>query len=129
MHQLIAAYQSAAEAKDSDRIVALMADGIRMHSPTKLKPFEGKAVVHFLFGQLMQVLEDFRFVRVETEGDNATFYFTCTIGGKQAEGIDSIHQNENGQIDDLRVMIRPLVALHALNEEMGRRLAAYSGGA
>lgn len=129
MHQLIAAYQSAAEVKDSDRIVALMADGIRMHSPTKLKPFEGKAIVHFLFGQLMQVLDEFQFVRVETAGDNATFYFTCTIGGKQAEGIDSIHRDEDGLIDDFRVMIRPLTALQALNEEMGRRLAAYSGGA
>jgi len=129
MHQIIDAYRTAAEAKDGDRIVALMSDAIRMHSPTKLKPFEGKAMVYFLFGQLMQVLEDFQFMRVESAGDHATFYFSCTIGGKQAEGIDSIHWDENGLIDDFRVMIRPLTALQALNEKMGRRLAAYSGGA
>ncbi len=129
MHEGIAAYQGAAEAKDADRILELMADGILMHSPTKLKPFAGKEIVRFLFGQLMQVLEDFRFVRVESAGDHATLYFTCTIGGKQAEGIDSLHFDADGRIDDFRVMIRPLVALTALNEEMGRRLAVYSGGA
>lgn len=129
MHPNATAYQTAAEAKDVDAILMLMADSIRMHSPTKLKPFEGKDIVRFLFGQLMSVLEDFRFVRAESGGDNATFYFTCSISGKQAEGIDSLHFDSSGKIDDFRVMIRPLTALHALNEEMGRRLAAHSGAA
>ena len=121
MHPSATLYQSAAIAKDVDAILALMSDAIQMHSPTKLKPFEGKDIVRFLFGQLMDVLEDFHFVRAESGGDNATFYFTCVICGKQAEGIDSLHLDANGQIDDFRVMIRPLTALQALNEEMGRR--------
>ncbi len=129
MHPSVAAYRTAAEAKDADAILALMADNIRMHSPTKLKPFEGKDIVRFLFGQLLQVLEDFAFVRVESGGANATLYFTCIIAGKQAEGIDSLHFDDAGLIDDFRVMIRPLTALQALNAEMGARLASYSGGA
>ncbi|MFN3370765.1 MAG: nuclear transport factor 2 family protein [Sphingomonadaceae bacterium] len=127
-HPTALAYRAAAEAKDVDAILALMADGIRMHSPTKHAPFEGKDIVRFLFGQLMDVLEAFRFERIESAGDHATLYFSCTIGGKSAEGIDSLHIDADGRIDDFRVMIRPLNALQALNAEMGARLARHSGG-
>jgi hypothetical protein len=85
-------------------------------------------MVRFLFGHLLEVLESFRFERIESAGDHATLYFSCTIGGKQAEGIDSLHIDPDGRIDDFRVMIRPLNALQALNAEMGARLARHSGG-
>ncbi len=127
-HPTALAYREAAEAKDVEAILALMADGIRLYSPTKHAPFEGKEMVRFLFGQLMAVLADFRFVRIESAVDHATLYFDCTIAGKQAQGIDSLHMDAQGRIDDFRVMIRPLNALQALNAEMGARLARHSGG-
>lgn len=127
-HPTALAYRKAAEAKDVAAILALMADGIRMHSPTKHAPFEAREIVHFLFGQLMEVLEDFSFDRIESAGDHATLYFDCTIAGRRAQGIDSLHIDADGRIDDFRVMIRPLNALQALNAEMGARLARHSGG-
>lgn len=127
-HPTALAYRAAAQAKDVESILGLMADGIRLHSPTKLAPFEGLEIVRFLFGQLMEVMEDVRFERIESAGDHATLYFACTIGGKRAEGIDSLHIDSEGRIDDVRVMIRPLNALQALNAEMGARLSRHSGG-
>jgi hypothetical protein len=47
------------------------------------------------------------------------------VGDKQLKGIDLIRFNEQGQIIEFEVMIRPLSGLQALGEEMGRRLAPY----
>jgi hypothetical protein len=121
-----ARYHAAVLAKDADAILACMADSIRMHSPTKMTPFEGKPLVRFLFGHLMEVLEGFAFGAIVEDGDTAVMFFTCTIGGKPAEGCDVLTFGEDGLIHDFKVLIRPLRALERLNEIMGQRLQAFS---
>lgn len=121
MHE---AYHRAVDAKDVNAIMACMAEDIRMHSPTKMTPFEGKGMVRFLFGNLMQVLEDFAFTHVDSGPGTATLHFRCTIGGRAAEGVDILHFDADGLIRDFKVAIRPLPALAKLNEVMGERLAA-----
>jgi ketosteroid isomerase-like protein len=119
------AYHAAVEAKDADAILACMTDDIRMHSPTKMTPFEGQQIVRFLFGHLMEVLEDFRFTTLVEEGDTAVLFFACAIGGRPAEGCDVLTFREDGQIQDFKVLIRPLRAVERLNEIMGERLKAF----
>lgn len=120
-----ALYHAAVEAKDADAILACMTDDIRMHSPTKMTPFEGKQIVRFLFGHLMEVLEEFRFTTIVEDGDTAVLFFACTIGGRPAEGCDVLTFREDGQIQDFKVLIRPLRAVERLNEIMGERLKAF----
>ena len=55
--------------------------------------------------------------------------FSARVGDKQLKGIDLIRFNEQGQIIEFEVMIRPLSGLQALGEEMGRRLAPYLANA
>lgn len=130
MSELHHRYHAAVAAKDLPGVLATMRDDIRMHSPTKLKPFEGKAMVGFLFGHLFEVLEDLVFThettgRHETTGEvRSVLFFRCRIAGKEAEGCDILDFDADGQIADFCVMIRPLTALLALNEAMGARLAA-----
>ena len=120
-----AAYHAAVEAKDADAILACMTDDIRMHSPTKMTPFQGQQIVRFLFGHLMEVLEEFQFTTIVEEGDTAVLFFTCTIGGRPAEGCDVLTFRADGQIEDFKVLIRPLRAVERLNEIMGERLKAF----
>ena len=47
------------------------------------------------------------------------------MNGKELKGIDLIQFNEQGQIVDFEVMVRPLSGLQALGEEMGKRLAPH----
>ncbi len=126
MSALHAPYHAAVLAKDADAILACMADAIRMHSPTKMTPFEGKQIVRFLFGHLMEVLEDFQFATIVEQGDTAVMFFNCTIGGKPAEGCDVLAFSDDGLIADFKVLIRPLRSLERLNEIMGERLKAFS---
>jgi hypothetical protein len=121
---VLEAYHTAASAKDAAGVLACMADDIRMYSPTKKTPFEGKAMVAFLFPHLFEVLEDFRFTETVANGETAVIFFTCKIGGRDAEGCDVLRFNEAGYINDFRVLIRPLPAVAAMNEIMGQRLAA-----
>jgi ketosteroid isomerase-like protein len=120
-----APYHAAVLAKDADAILACMTDTIRMHSPTKMTPFEGKVIVRFLFGHLMEVLEDFQFTTIVEDNGTAVMFFTCTIGGRPAEGCDVLTFDGDGQIAEFKVLIRPLKALERLNEIMGERLKAF----
>ena len=121
-----APYAAAAAAKDPEAVLACMTDDIRMHSPTKMTPFEGRQIVRFLFGHLVEVLEDFQFTATVEQGDVAVLFFTCAIGGRPAEGCDVLTFSEDGLIKDFKVMIRPLRAVERLNEIMGERLKAFA---
>ncbi|MGE3249583.1 MAG: nuclear transport factor 2 family protein [Hyphomonadaceae bacterium] len=117
------AYHRAAAAKDVDGVIATFAEDLRFYSPTKKTPFEGKAIARWLFTQLFDVLEDFRFTETVANEETAVLFFACRIAGREAEGCDVLKFNEVGEISEFRVLIRPLPALAALNEAMGARLA------
>lgn len=44
---------------------------------------------------------------------------------KKLKGIDMIRFNEQGQIIDFEVMLRPKSGLEALAAQMGQRMAAF----
>jgi hypothetical protein len=46
------------------------------------------------------------------------------VGDREVEGIDMIHTNLDGLIDDLTVMVRPLSAALALRDSIGPQLGA-----
>lgn len=120
------AYHRAASAKDAAAVVATFADDLKFYSPTKKTPFEGKQIAHWLFTQLFDVLEGFAFTETVANEQTAVLFFTCTIGGREAEGCDVLRFNAAGEISEFRVLIRPLPALAALNDIMGARLAAMN---
>jgi len=41
------------------------------------------------------------------------------VDGKELNGCDFLHLDEDGKIDDFVVMVRPLSAARALSEAMG----------
>lgn len=118
------AYHRAAAAKDVDAVIATFADDLKFYSPTKKTPFEGKEIARWLFTQLFEVLEGFRFTEVVANEEVAVLFFTCAVGGREADGCDVLKFNSNGLVSEFRVLIRPLPALAALNDVMGARLAA-----
>ena len=53
---------------------------------------------------------------------DAALEFAANIGPWQLKGIDLIRFNEAGEMVEFEVMVRPIKALQALGEEMGRRI-------
>ena len=117
-------FRDAIERRDLDAAVALCADEIVFRSPVVHAPYQGREQVAVLLGAVSQVFEDFHYTRqIGAPGDaDSALVFRARVGDREVEGCDFIHLNEDGQIDELFVMVRPLSGLNALMEAMGRLL-------
>jgi hypothetical protein len=116
-------FRKAVEAGDLEAMTALLADDVIFTSPVAFKPYAGKAITSAILATVMEVFDDFRYVREigdETSNDHA-LVFEAKVGRKAITGCDFIRTNSDGLINDFMVMVRPLRAAQALSEEMGAR--------
>jgi hypothetical protein len=73
---------------------------------------------------VIQVFKNFTYHRqlATDDGLSVVLEFSAEVEDKQLKGIDLIRFNEQGQIVEFEVMVRPMSGLQALGAEMGRRL-------
>ena len=111
---------------DMSSLNELLADDVVFRSPVAYKPYEGKHVVFFILTNVIQVFQDFTYHRefYTEDGLSVVLEFSANVNEKKLKGIDMIRFNENGQIVDFEVMIRPKSGLEALAVQMGQRMAA-----
>ncbi|WP_407287323.1 nuclear transport factor 2 family protein [Streptomyces sp. BP-8] len=121
-------FKAAVEAGELGALEELFTEDIRLYSPVKFKPFEGRPMVLGLFGVLLRTFEDFHYVgelagSAETaagaaggSADSAILIFRATVRGKQIHGIDLLQFDEAGLIKEFTVMVRPQSAVQALGE-------------
>ena len=114
------------DTKDMSILNELLAEDVVFRSPVAFNPYSGKQVVFFILTNVIQVFENFTYHRefYTEDGLNVVLEFSANVGGKKLKGIDMIRFNENGQIVDFEVMIRPKSGLEALAIQMGQRMAA-----
>jgi SnoaL-like domain len=118
------AFRAAVEAQDHEGMVACLAPDAVLNSPVSFKPFEGRDAVARLFEILLETFEDFRYVD-EFDGEGkAALMFEARVGDRQLQGLDWFRFDDDGQIAELTVMLRPLTAVIALAEAVGPKLAA-----
>jgi hypothetical protein len=115
------AFREAVEAGDMDAVEALLAEDVVFTSPITFKPHPGKAVTAAILRGVARVLEDFRYDRelVGPDGHDHALVFTARVGERELSGCDFIHLNDQGLIDELTVMVRPLSGAQALAAAMG----------
>jgi hypothetical protein len=112
------AFRQAVEARDSAALEALLADDVVFTSPVAFKPYPGKAITAAVLRGALRVFEDFRYVREIDGGRDHALIFEAKVAGKTVNGCDFLHVDENGLIDDIMVMVRPLSGANALAEAM-----------
>ncbi|MGP4011199.1 nuclear transport factor 2 family protein [Streptomyces sp. 4N124] len=114
-------FRKAVENRDIAAVEALLADDVVFTSPVVFKPYPGKAITAAILRGVLRVFEDFTYVReiANPDGRDHAFVFTATVAGKQLQGCDFLHFDEDGRIDEFTVMVRPLSAANALAEAMG----------
>lgn len=114
-------------AADLKALPELLAPDAVFRSPMAHTPYPGAPVVSMILNTVFKVFEDFVYHRelATADGNSVVLEFSARVGDKQLKGIDLIRFNEQGQIIEFEVMIRPLSGLQALGDEMGRRLAPY----
>lgn len=119
-------FRVAIEARDVDAAVALLSDDVLFRSPIVFKSYHGREAVAPLLHAVSRVFEDFRYAR-EIGADDASDHalvFVARVGDKEIEGCDFLHTGEDGSIDEMSVMVRPLSAALAMAEAMKAQLAA-----
>ena len=117
------AFRAAVEARDHEGMVATLAEDVLLYSPVAHKPFAGRESVAEVFAALLETFEDFRYTNEFEDGATTALIFRTRIGDREAQGLDLIQANDEGKIQELTVMIRPVSALAALGERMAPRVA------
>lgn len=114
-------FRRAVEARDEEAIAALLAEDVVFTSPVAFTPYPGKATTAAILRAVLRVFEDFHYVReiADVDGQDSALIFKAVVSGKQVNGCDFLHVNDEGLIDDFTVMVRPLSAAVAVSEAMG----------
>jgi hypothetical protein len=122
-------FRAAVEGRDLAAAVALLAEDVVFRSPVVFTPYRGRDAVGAILHAVSEVFEDFRYVReVGSPGEpDHLLVFRTRVGGMEIEGIDLLHTADDGSIDELTVMVRPLKGALALAEAMQAKLAAAAG--
>jgi SnoaL-like domain len=117
-------FRSAVEAADIDRALATLADDVVFHSPVAFKPFEGREAVSGVLRLVLQTFEDFRYEGEVADETTTMLIFRTRVGDKEIQGLDLLHHDADGLIDEFTVMVRPLSGAIALAEAMGPKVMA-----
>ncbi len=109
----------------------LLADDVVFYSPVVFTPQRGKEITTAYLAAASRALSGsgggggaFRYTKEVLSGDTAVLEFETSVDGKYVNGVDIVRCDDGGRIVEFRVMIRPLQAIQAVHEQMGRMLAA-----
>ena len=112
----------------------LLSDDVVFFSPVVYTPQRGKRLAMQYLEAASRALAGevgadgagaaFHYTKQVLAGDTAVLEFETTVDGKYVNGVDIIRCDDAGRIVEFRVMMRPLQAIQAVHQEMGRRLAA-----
>lgn len=118
-------FRTAVEARDIEAAIDLLAADVVFRSPVVFTPYRGRETVGVILRAVIEVFEDFRYVREIGAPDAAdhALVFEARVGDKRLEGSDFLHHAPDGTIDELTVMVRPLNGVLALAEAMRVKLA------
>lgn len=102
-----------------------LAEDVTFWSPVSFKPYEGRELVGTILTEgPLKIFKDFEYVhRVEdTDKRVATLIFRATVNGeRRVDGLDLITFDDEGLINELTVMLRPMSGVQAMAEAMGKR--------
>jgi hypothetical protein len=121
----VLAFRRAVEARELDRVGELLNEHVVLHSPVAFTPYCGREMVATIIKLAGSILEDFTFQReigAESDDDHA-LVFGAHIGDLSIQGCDFVHTDADGLIDEFTVMLRPLRAVHAFEDQMRVRFS------
>jgi hypothetical protein len=112
----------AIEANDETAALATIADDVVFRSPAVHKPYHGREQVDALLRLVATVFEDFRYTSEWRDGRTTILFFEAHVGDRNLQGVDILEENDDGEIAQFTVMIRPLSGLQAVANAMAAKL-------
>ncbi|MCL1124687.1 nuclear transport factor 2 family protein [Shewanella surugensis] len=116
-HQLV-------KKRDPRGLSDLLSEEVVFYSPVLHTPQVGKVVTQHYLSAAFHIFFNapFRYVREVVDGNDAILEFEVEIDGLNINGVDMIKWNDAGQIVEFKVMLRPLKAVHLIQQKMAEML-------
>ncbi len=116
---------------DLKDLEALLAKNSVFFSPLVFKPQEGRKLTAWYLKNAYQMFfanenKSFTYVREIHSESDSMLEFTCEIDGILINGVDIIKWNEEGKIQEFKVMIRPNKAIEMVKAKMSELLSNMS---
>lgn len=119
----LARWHAVVDGQDAAGLPALVAADAVFRSPAVHTPQAGRdAVVGYLTAAFTVLGPELTYEREWLGPDSAVLQFRTVVGGLDVSGVDIITWDDEGQIVDFTVMVRPAKALAAVMEHMGAEL-------
>jgi hypothetical protein len=123
--------KKALEAGDVEAAIGMFGDDVVLRVAVHDDPFRGRELAAGILRLVIggEILQEIEVVEsIGEPGEACVLRFTSRVTGydRSAEGVLIVRGGGSGPIEDLTVFLRPLAALQALSDEVGRRLGALS---
>lgn len=120
INKTIAAWHQLLNSNNTAELNDLIADNAVFHSPIVHTPQVGKMVTIMYLSAAFQVFynDTFTYTRELMVENDAVLEFQTEIDGIVVNGVDMIKCDENGQIVEFKVMVRPLKAVNLIHQKM-----------
>jgi SnoaL-like protein len=119
-------FGAAIEAGDDDAALATLSPTVVFRSPAVYRPYEGRETVAALLKVVARTFENFRYTSEWRDGTTTILCFEANVGDRELQGIDILEAGEDGLVERLTVMVRPLSGLQALSAAVAARLGGAS---
>ena len=109
---------------DVSALDTLIADDAVFYSPVVHTPQVGKVIVVKYLTAAANVLldESFKYLREIVDERQAMLEFEVTLDDIVINGVDHIRWNDNNQIIEFKVWVRPLKGMQKLHQAMAKQL-------
>jgi len=105
----------------------LLAEEVVFHSPVVHTPQRGKKITKIYLMAAEKVLgsDDFTYTKEIRSNQQIMLEFTTVIDGIMINGVDIVTYNDDNQITEFKVMVRPLQGMQKLHQKMMEMLANF----
>ena len=135
-------WHRAMKAKDASIWEELLDEAVVFHSPVVFTPQKGKKITMIylmaatgVFGSSNDITDlianattesKFHYINEIIGANSALLEFESEIEGTYINGADLLKWNENNQLTEVKVMVRPLQAVNMLHKKMQAMLESMS---
>ena len=115
------------EQRNPQRLDEVLAEDCVFLSPVVHTPQRGRELTKLYLTGAFHVFNDsFRYVKEVVTPQHAVLEFTCDMDGILVNGVDIMSFDEQGRINEFKVMVRPLKAINLLHAQMKDMLEQLS---
>jgi hypothetical protein len=118
-------FRAAIEPGEFDTIEIIFTEDVVLRNLIAHRPYQGREIVASIICAVAEVLERFHFDKEigadeadDTISDSALM-FKASVNNREILGCEFLHTREEGLIDEITIVLRPLNAVEVFAEKMG----------